>query len=687
MKIRLVWVYVGFITALGLVLVAWTAPSAGAQIGTSFGEFWLLTGLALLGELFPIKVSRGEQEGEIVTSSIFVFALIIRFGVGPAILAQTITALISELRAQKVWWKIAFNAGQIAVSLAVAGLVLSLTTNASWPGGVPSLTNLDVIGVLIAAALFMAVNDLLVCTGLALHVKQSPLRVLRQAIGFHVHVNAVLLALAPVVVVAADYSLILIPLLAVPMAVMYVTATMYAERDYKTYQAFHDQLTGLPNRAFFYQRLERVLEQAKEEQCRMAIMIIDLDRFKEINDSLGHHVGDLLLMRVGPRLAKVLGESNTLARLGGDEFMVLLPHVETVAAAERTAKQILRALEQPFVLEEVSDEFALDVEASVGIACYPDHGEDIDTLMQRADVAMYLAKESHTGSETYVDERDRNSAVQIALLGELRRAMDNHELVLHYQPKVHLATGEVTGAEGLLRWMHPKRGVIAPEDFILPAERTSLIGALTLYTLERALEQWHEWAAKGYRLPIAVNLSRRNLLDLGFVDEVRSMLERLDVEPEFLEFEITESSIIADPQRASEVCNELNALGVRLSLDDYGAGYSSLSHLRRLPVQEIKIDKSFILRMMLDENDEVIVRSTIDLARNLGLEVVAEGVETNDVRDHLADLGCDLAQGYLISRPIPGDEFLVWLDRYENRDAEPPSHPADTLRRGLRSVV
>lgn len=687
MKVRAVWIYVAAVTVAGVACMAWMVPRAASQIGDDFGEFWLLSGLALLGELFSIRVSRGEEEGEITTSSIFIFALLIRFGVGPAILAQTIAALISELRAQKAAWKVAFNAGQIAISLTAAGGVLALTTGASWPDGLASLGNSDLPGVLVAAALFMAANDFLVCTGLALHVKQSPLRVFKQTIGFHVQVNAVLLALTPVVVVAANQSLVLIPLLAAPMAVMYVTATMYAERDYKTYQAFHDQLTGLPNRAFFYQRLERVLEDAKHRQNRMAIMIIDLDRFKEINDSLGHHVGDLLLMRVGPRLSKVLGESDTLARLGGDEFMVLLPHIESIAAAERIAKQMLQALEQPFVLEEVSEEFALDVEASVGVACYPDHGEDIDTLMQRADVAMYLAKESHTGSETYVDERDRNSAVQIALLGELRRAMDNHELVLHYQPKINLATGEVAGTEGLLRWMHPKRGVIAPDDFILPAERTSLIGALTLYTLERALEQWHEWAAKGYKLPIAVNLSRRNLLDLDFVDEVRSMLERLDVEPEFLEFEITESSIIADPQRASEVCHGLNALGVRLSLDDYGAGYSSLSHLRRLPVQEIKIDKSFILRMMLDENDEVIVRSTIDLARNLGLDVVAEGVETNDVWDRLAELGCDLAQGFLISRPIPGDEFLVWLKRYEVRDTDPVAHPTDATRRGLRSVV
>ncbi len=390
-------------------------------------------------------------------------------------------------------------------------------------------------------------------------------------------------------------------------------------------------------------------------------MLIDLDRFKEVNDSLGHHVGDLLLKKIGPRLQTLLRESDTIARLGGDEFALVLPRTIDAKAANALAGRILKAMEAPFVLEEVVGELSLNIEASIGIALAPEHGEDVDTLLQKADVAMYMAKEGRNGFEIYAGARDRNSPRQLALLGELRRAIDEHELVLHYQPVAALATGRLVGVEALLRWEHPSRGLVMPDDFIPPAERTGLIKPLTLYSIEMALQQLCEWSRRGLNLRVAANLSRQSLLDSNLPFAIEELFAKWDVPPGLFEIEITESSTMADPARASTILAQLSDLGIRLSLDDFGAGYSSLSYLKRLPVHEIKIDKSFVLGMATDEDDEVIVRSTIDLGRNLGLEVVAEGVETQGVWDRLALLGCDLAQGHFLSPPVPVAVLDEWI--------------------------
>jgi diguanylate cyclase (GGDEF)-like protein len=424
-------------------------------------------------------------------------------------------------------------------------------------------------------------------------------------------------------------------------------------------QATHDSLTQLPNRVLFADRVNQAITTAQRKGDTVAVMIMDLDHFKEINDTLGHAHGDFLLQQIGPRISSVLRDSDTVARLGGDEFAVLLPTVPDPVAAVHVAEKMRRALRQPFIVKGMT----LEVGASIGIAFYPGHGTTVEMLLQRADVAMYIAKAAHTGCETYTAERDEYSPHRLALVGELRQALRaRDELVVFYQPKFELATGEVSGFEALVRWEHPLRGLIEPDQFVPLAEHTGLIEPLTQYVLETALAQCREWMEAGLDLSIAVNLSVRNLLDPQLPSKVGRMLRESGVPPFRLKLEITESIIMADPKRATATLDRLSEMGVELSIDDFGTGYSSLSHLKRLPVNEIKIDKSFVMNMDADENDSVIVRSTIDLGRNLGLKVVAEGVETETVWTALSKMGCHQAQGFYRGRPRPAAELTDWLE-------------------------
>ena len=453
-------------------------------------------------------------------------------------------------------------------------------------------------------------------------------------------------------IVTGGFSPLLIPVLLAPLVWLHRAGRRAAHSEH---QALHDVLTGLPNRALFRDRVDRALSAAHREGGRPVVMLLDLDRFKEINDSLGHHHGDELLRQIGPRIAGVLRSSDTVARLGGDEFAVLLPIAPDAEAGAEVGDKILRALSEPFYVEGVE----LAIEASLGIAAFPEHGECVDTLIQRADVAMYAAKGSRSGHELYVSERD-DRPDPLALVGDLRRAMDDGELSVVYQPKVDLLTGAVEGVEALVRWEHPSRGLVLPASFVGHAEHTGLIRPLTMHVLEAALVQVGDWRRAGLELKVAVNLSVRNLLDRGLPDDVAELLRKWDVPATALELELTESTIMADPARARSILEALHDLGVGLSIDDFGTGWSSLGNLRQLPVDEIKIDRSFVTGMTRAGNDATIVQSTIDLGRNLGLRVVAEGVEDEDVRSQLAALGCDLGQGYLFSRPMAGDDVAAW---------------------------
>ena len=468
------------------------------------------------------------------------------------------------------------------------------------------------------------------------------------------------LGLAPIAVVVGDFSPALLPLLALPLIALRLSGRRALASEAR---ALHDVLTGLPNRALFRDRVDRALSAAQRDGTQPVVMLLDLDRFKEVNDTLGHARGDLLLKMVGPRIAGVLRSSDTVARLGGDEFAVLLPSAPDAEAGAEVGQKIVEALERPFRVQGAE----LEIGASLGIACFPDHGEDVDTLLQRADVAMYVAKGSRSGRQLYaVDEEGGDeTADPLAVVGDLRRGITEGELGVVYQPKVDLATGEIRGVEALVRWRHPLRGIVLPGSFVGHAEHTGLIRPLTMRVLDEALGQAGAWRRASLDLKVAVNLSVRSLLDRNLPGDVEELLRKWDVPAGALELELTESTIMADPNRAREILDALHELGVGLSIDDFGTGYSSLAKLKELPVDEIKIDRSFVVGMARDRSDATIVRSTIDLGRNLGLRVVAEGVEDAEVRDQLTAMGCQVGQGFFFSRPLESDDLVAWVaDRH-----------------------
>jgi diguanylate cyclase (GGDEF)-like protein len=435
--------------------------------------------------------------------------------------------------------------------------------------------------------------------------------------------------------------------------------------------AVHDALTALPNRVLFADRLEHAIVAGRRHPAPFSVMVIDLDGFKEINDTVGHSIGDALLREIGPRLAPLLRPAGTIARLGGDEFALLLP---TTAAepATQIADRVLAALREPFVL----DELTVSIDASVGIVSYPLHGEDAETLIQRADIAMYVAKGRGGGSAGYDSADDPYDPDRLLLICDLRRAIAEDELELHYQPKFTTQDLELAGVEALVRWRHPTRGLVAPGEFIPLAERTGAIRALTLLVLRKAARQWRTWHEDGLDIAIAVNLSVANLLDSELVDDIADILAEERVPAEGFELEITESTIMTDPERATAMLQRLAAMGLRLSIDDYGTGHSSLAYLRRLPVHELKIDRSFITHLADDGDDLQVVRSTIDLAHHLGLRVVAEGIEDAGSLALLQAHGCDLAQGFHLGRPVPAG---LLLDQLRARGTALPSTARESV--------
>ncbi|MBU1192320.1 MAG: EAL domain-containing protein [Gammaproteobacteria bacterium] len=423
------------------------------------------------------------------------------------------------------------------------------------------------------------------------------------------------------------------------------------------HQALYDQLTQLPNRTLLQDRLKQALFVAEREKKKVAVLMVDLDRFKEVNDSLGHEAGDQLIIQVATRFSEVLRHSDTVGRLGGDEFAVIIPNADGDMASH-LASSLLEALDAEFELNGIR----LSVSASIGISVYPMHGMDVSTLLKHADIAMYAAKRSRYGFEIYDANTDEHQPGRLTLVGDLRQALINRELELYYQPKVDLRTGTLYGAEALARWPHNKRGFVPPDEFIPIMEQTGLIRPFTVWAIEHALQQCAHWHAAGIDLTVAVNLSMESLLDPQFPVQLVSLLKRSDVPPSCLILEITESVFLSEHARVSGVLARLREQGVQFSIDDFGTGHSSLSRLRKLPVGELKIDRSFVKDMVDDRDDAVIVRSTVDLAHNLGLAVIAEGVENEVSLNLLRDMGCDMAQGYYIGRPQPADEFTRFLE-------------------------
>lgn len=439
-----------------------------------------------------------------------------------------------------------------------------------------------------------------------------------------------------------------------------IAKKLQAQTNAIQYQSTHDNLTGLPNRLLLYELLEKGIIKAKDKSSQLTLIVMDLNRFKEVNDTLGHDIGDLLLCQISERLQQLLSDSDIVARMGGDEFAILIRHGNETHIQD-TIDNITTALQKPFTIKEL----LLEAETSLGIACYPEHGEDAHTLIRHADTAMYLAKHSGELFAFYDRNKDPHSLKRLTLMGDLRRAIEDGNLELNYQPKADIRQRQINSVEALLRWPHPIYGYIQPDIFIELAEQTGIIKPLTYWTLKTGIEQCARWHTQGMILSVAINLSPRMLHNLNITSEIKAMLEHYGLAAKYLELEITETAIMQEPERAQEILGQLHDMGVKLSIDDFGTGYTSLAYLKNLPVDEIKIDMSFIQGMLNDKADAMIVRSIIELAHNMNFMVVAEGVSSAALFDHLAAEGCEIAQGAYISYAMNAKDFNRW---YQDSD-------------------
>jgi diguanylate cyclase (GGDEF)-like protein len=647
-------VYIGCVMAAGAAACGW------AGVGWRQAELfpWVVAVLGLLlvvTELLPVVFLHRRAEISLVTSTTFTLALLLFAGIGPALVAQLVATLVHDTLHRKTATKLLFNMAQYAVSVVAAGLVLGLGGS---PVLVAGLIPAGHLGAVVAAGLvFLVLNNGLVWVVVSLKSGGSVARQVGDEWVFSLVGGVVLMGLAPVVDLVAVKALVMLPLLLIPVGAIYVTARASVAQ---AAQALRDGLTGLANRTRFRAEVADALDEPGRMRRPLAVLLIDLDRFKEINDTLGHHTGDVLLRLVGPRLVAASEQVSLVARLGGDEFGVLLSDIGGPDEAVGVARQLTAALEEPFV---VDDGLALDVEASVGVVVTPEHGGDVDVLLQRADVAMYLAKTSKSGVAVYAPERDGNTRRRLTLIGQLRTAIADDQLMLYYQPKLNVATQEFSGVEALIRWSHPELGMLPPDEFIPLAERSGLIKPLTRFVLATAITQATTWHHRGLPLRVAVNLSARTFLDYELPSTIGGLLDHAGMDPAWLELEITETELMADPERGAKVLAHLHDMGIRLTIDDFGTGHSSLSYLRSLPIDELKIDRSFINAMTpeADTADDIILRSTIDLARNLNLDITAEGVETPQQLRQLTTLGCHYLQGYYLARPLPPDDLFALL--------------------------
>jgi diguanylate cyclase len=631
---------------------AWAVTAAGAAalgVAAWHGAFAplahppvvlvLLICLTVVLEAVMLRVPGQIDDIRVSASSLTGFSALALYGIGPGLAASALGLAVYDLairRAEPL--KAAFNSAQSALAVGAAGLVLHGAGHGplAWAA---------------AAAVQLVINN--ACT----------MRVTSLAMGapFWPHVraglpamasDAALLAYTPIVCHVARTNAWLLGLVAVPFAALYWSGR---QADRRRLEALRDALTGLPNRLHFGRRLA---QEVRRGLGSVDVVLLDLDGFKDVNDALGHTHGDTVLEHVARRLETCLGEGDLVARLGGDVFGVLLFGVGDPSSV---AQRLRTAIAEPLMLGQLR----LQVCASAGIARWPEHGADAEEILRHADVALHVVKAERTGIEVYDRARDPNSAERLALLGELRDGIPRGELAVHYQPKLTLASGRVQGVEALVRWEHPERGLLGPGDFLDLAVRGDLMPMVTATVLDSALAQVVAWRAEGLDLAVAVNVPPEALHDRAMPATVAAALERHGLDGAALRLEITESSLMRDAARAVEVLEALRALGVRVAIDDFGTGYSSLAWLKRLPVNELKIDRSFVMEMDERASDAAIVESTIRLGQTLGLEVVAEGVETTSALERLRGFGCDVAQGYLISRPLPAAELTAWLHSRE----------------------
>lgn len=782
-----------FFAFVAVVLAVATLTSAGSllalpdQVFRLPAAFWTMAVLAVAGDARPFVSPGRRQSSAVFASTCFTFAILLGWGLGPAVAVQAVAVVVSGVRMGHASWRIAFNAGQCACALAAAHVLIGLGPGDLFGGGQLSWT--DVAAISGAMLAWFVVNHGLVNSAVWLRFGAR----WRQGMGFELLSTGSLLLLAPVVVTAAQASAALVPLVLAPLFAVYQMARLSSEQQQL---AALDPLTGLANRkalvAEVGEQLHRHAERAADgaAPARLALLLLDLDRFKHVNDALGHAVGDRLLVEVSARLTEVAG-GDLVARLGGDEFAIVLTGLTDVAEARDRADRVVAALAEPVTL----DGLPLDVGGSIGVALFPDHGEDFTTLMRHADVAMYDAKQRNDTVAVYVAESDHNTAERLGLLADLRRVLASGllpeaegggadpgrngsafpvlggdgavlprtggpnpgrwswwgrrqrvhlvhsdeliqrivtaadpirrrttvgpagppapagtvdplaaatdgagppprvavarasgladpggagEITMYYQPQVAIATGEVVGVEALLRWRHPRRGMVDPEELIRVAEQSAVMRLLTFRVIDDVVTQLARWQAAGVVLRAALNVSVRDLHTGEIADRIAERLARHGVPPQRLQLEITEGALMADPRRVLATITRLHRLGVGIALDDFGTGFSSLQHLRRLPLSEVKVDRSFVLGMTEDADDAAIVTSVVELARALGLRAVAEGVEDERTWRMLHAIGCDAAQGWFYARPMPAEELVAWLARH--RPVRPTAAPEAAVR-------
>ncbi|MEO3976668.1 bifunctional diguanylate cyclase/phosphodiesterase [Streptomyces sp. CAU 1734] len=621
----------------------------GSTVGWTLA---LLTGI-IVGHL--VALGRDRWWGGTGSGAALTIAVLLLYGWIPAgLVSLAVVALVGTARRHR-WRHGILHGSADILGIGAAALVLNLfgaspSVEHPWDPlhwGIEAAPE-----VILAATTYLAVTRLLLWYVLAPQGGGLP-TIARTALLRQGLVAIALLGIAPLICVVAVAMPLVLPLFAVPLIAL--DSTLWIARA-RAEEQLRDPLTGLPNRQWLLERTWAALEEAETHGTRAALVLIDLDRFRSVNDTLGHLAGDRLLLQISHRLKHALPRGAEAARLGGDEFAVLLPTADSITSAQRVARQLATELSSPLDL----DGLTLVLEASAGVAVFPEHALDAEGLLRRADVAMYQAKRDRTGVEVYESKRDSNTPDRLGLLGDLRRALDAREVELHYQPKVRF-DGHVAGLEALVRWVHPDRGRVPPDEFIAIAESSGLMPHLTEYVLDTALAQVAKWRSQGLFVPVAVNVSPRDVHTPGFAGSVAARLARHGVPAGSLQLEITEHVLLEDPQRAADTLAGLTDHGVKMSLDDFGTGYSSLVHLRRLPVSELKIDRSFVARLAVDNEDAEIVRCTVDLAHSLGLLVVAEGVEDDETWERLRDLGCDAVQGWLVAAAMPPQEATAWL--------------------------
>ena len=649
--------YLAGVVAVAALVLGLVLPhlSRAEPLGRHPVLFLALIALSVVAELRPLRWITGSDGAEIGASSVFLLGMLLIAPLPSVLVGVVLAGLLTEVAGRKSVERVAFNVAMRVISILAAACALRLV--AGYDGILAESGRVGVRWVLGACAAGLAalfVSALLTFVVVALAQQVSVVAALRDAPSLGLAMDLLLFAIAPLFTFVAVRGRVLVPLMLIVVVGVYKCAQVGVTHRY---EATHDLMTGLPNRRLFLEQSERALQAANRHSRQVAVLLFDLNDFKEINDRLGHAVGDLALREIATRLASTRGQADFVARIGGDEFAVLAGGVADVDAAEALADRLLTDLRRPLDVGGVP----VAVNASVGLSLYPEHGEDVDTLLAQADAAMYQAKMAKRGLQTYDDARDRNGPTRLGLLSELRTALARGQLFVVYQPKIDLSSGAVSGVEALVRWRHPQRGILLPDHFMPAAEQTELMDDLTEHVLRLAVAQAAAWRDRGIDVPVAVNTSIRNLAQLKFPEVVRRVLADHDLPAERLELEITENTVTNDPVRAEVVLGKLKQLGVRLSVDDFGTGYSSLAHLRTLPIDRIKIDRSFVHGLVGNHSDRVIVRCIIDLATNLGLGTVAEGVEDVATLELLQTMGCQAAQGYQLARPCPaeGVEELV----------------------------